>query len=89
MAKLAQGAMDLHSARCQVDFAALADLAGKPLIVQANSALEAYEMAGSQLAEAVARAAVETLRNALAGAPVEVDVVVIDRSGSIVGRAAQ
>ena len=55
--KLAQGAWDLHSKRSQVDFAALAELCGDRRVAQANTALEAYEMAGQGLAEAVARQA--------------------------------
>ena len=87
LAKLAQGAGDLHSARSQVDFAALAEMAGEPRVAQANTALQALEIAGPGLARAVARAArAEALRR-LKGADVAVDVVVVDRAGEIVARA--
>ena len=51
MTKLAQGALDLHSARSQVDFSALARDLGRPELAGANTALEAYERVGSELAE--------------------------------------
>ncbi len=84
--KLAQGAMDLHSGRSQVDFAALdaltdADVSG------ANTALEAVEIAGNDLAQAVAERAREKALEVLRGTVAQVDVVVIDRAGTILGRA--
>lgn len=86
MAKLAQGAMDLHSARSQVDLRALEGLAGVPL-AGAVSAAEALERAGDRLGAAVAGAARAQAEAALAGAGIAVDVVVTDRAGRIVGRA--
>lgn len=86
MAKLAQGAMDLHSGRSQVDLGALARLAGCERVAQANTALEAYEIAGPSLAEAVARAARDQAVRVL-GPGIAVDTVVIDRAGGILGRA--
>ncbi len=44
LAKLGQGAIDLHSARSQVDFAALAQLAGRPDLARCNTALEALTL---------------------------------------------
>ena len=89
--KLAQGAVDLHSARSQVDFAALADLAGLPGIAGANTALEASRMA-PDLGQRVARAALarlaERFGTAQDGSPIAFDVVVIDRAGAILGRAS-
>ncbi len=87
LAKLAQGAGDLHSARSRVDFAALAEMAGDPRVAQANTALEALEIAGPDLARAVARAARSEALRRLKGADVAVDVVVVDRAGRIVARA--
>lgn len=98
MAKLAQGALDLHSSRSQIDnnyFLSLScvknlDQSIKDRIKDANTALEVYGITkendidiATQIAEGARRTAIETLR----GAPVEVDVVVTDRQGRIIGRA--
>ena len=87
LAKLAQGAVDLHSGRSQVDFAALAAIAGIPAVAQANTVLEAYSMAGPPLAQAVAEGALDQARTLIGVAPVAVDVIVIDRAGAIIARA--
>jgi cobalt-precorrin-5B (C1)-methyltransferase len=96
LAKLADGHLDLHSGRSQVDFAFLAGLIGAapaPIVdgvLHANTALDALrqcEAAGVPLGDLVAAAARDTARGVLVGAPVEVDVVVIDRAGVVVGRA--
>jgi cobalt-precorrin-5B (C1)-methyltransferase len=98
LAKLAEGHLDLHSARSQVSFAALAqlvtDAGGSPELVErvreANTALDALQQcqaAGLPLGDLVAAGARRTAEGVLLGAPVEVDVVVIDRAGTIVGRA--
>lgn len=87
MIKLAQGAVDLHSARSQVDFDQLAGWLGMPELANANTALEASDIAGLALAEAVANRA---LAKVSAIVPeTEVDIVVIDRAGSVLARAAQ
>jgi cobalt-precorrin-5B (C1)-methyltransferase len=98
LAKLAEGHLDLHSARSQVSFAALAELVagagGTAELVEgvrtANTALDALrqcQAAGLPLGDLVAAGARRTAEGVLLGAPVEVDVVVIDRAGTIVGRA--
>jgi cobalt-precorrin-5B (C1)-methyltransferase len=98
LAKLAEGHLDLHSGRSQVSFAALAELVagagGSVELVQgvreANTALDALrqcQTAGLPLGDLVAAGARRTAEGVLLGAPVEVDVVVIDRAGAIVGRA--
>jgi cobalt-precorrin-5B (C1)-methyltransferase len=98
LAKLAEGHLDLHSARSQVSFAALAqlvaDAGGQPALVEsvreANTALDALhqcQAAGLPLGDLVASGARRTAEGVLLGAPVAVDVVVIDRAGGIVGRA--
>ena len=84
MTKLAQGALDLHSKRSQVDFAALADLAGVPHIAEANTALEAFSMA--DLAEPIVERAQVTARDALRGAAIAVETMVIDREGTVLAR---
>lgn len=92
MAKLAQGAMDLHSGRSRVDFARLAALAARAgvdpaPVAAAGTALEALEAAGPKLAGEVAQDALAVVRRVLGGAPVEAEVIVVDRAGAIVGRA--
>ncbi len=91
MTKLSQGALDLHSGRSQVNFLWLAEqasgLADPDRISAANTASEALEIAGPTLGQRVAEGARETALEALQGAPVEVEIAVIDRAGAIVGRA--
>ena len=96
MVKMAQGATDLHSARSQVDFAALAEMAApfgfdRTRVAGANSVLEVSEMAGRterhQLATAVAVAARDTALAQLRDAPTHVEVVIIGRDGALLGRA--
>ena len=83
--KLAQGAMDLHSSRSQVDFGALSDLHGVD-VRQANTALEASTIIGPRMAARTAEGARDIV---LARLPqTEVDVIVIDRAGNILGQAA-
>ena len=86
LAKLAAGHLDLHSARSQVDFGFLAELAGDDRLRAANTALEALRLSPS-LGDLVAARAKATAERVLRGAPVTVDVIVIDRDGVIVGRA--
>ncbi|SHE44805.1 cobalt-precorrin-5B (C1)-methyltransferase [Loktanella atrilutea] len=86
MTKLAQGAMDLHSGRSQVDFAALADLSGHAAVAGANTALQALEIAGTPLAQAVADRALQVVTRQF-GDRMTFDTVVIDRAGAILARA--
>lgn len=86
LAKLAQGAMDLHSGRSQVDFAELAGWVGDARVAGANTVLEAHALAGAPLARAVAERALEHVREA-AGEDVACDVVVVDRAGGVLARA--
>jgi len=87
MVKLAQGAMDLHSGRSQVDFEFLAGLAGKPELVSANTAQEAFELAGEGLAAKVAALALEQVRRVLGNAPVQADVMIVSRDGRVIAHA--
>ena len=98
LTKLAQGHLDLHSGRSQVSFDWLADtvatLGGTPetcaKAAHANTALEVLTLAdaeGLALGDRVAAAARATAEATLRGAPVEVEVVVVDRQGGIIGRA--
>ena len=98
MVKLSQGATDLHSARSQVDFRRLAVLAGEcgmdpARVAGANSVLEVSDMASvpqrSVLADAVAAGALDTAMAQLQGAPTRVEVVIIGRDGTLLGRAGE
>jgi len=91
--KLAAGHLDLHSKRSQVDLSLLASLAPsrlEPRILAANTALHALEICQEEdvpIGDLVAARARETALSVLGPAPVAVDVVVINRGGTIVGRA--
>ena len=88
--KLAQGAMDLHSGRSQVDFEWLAKFAPKNLhegVKSANTALQVLEMLGPGLAQQVAREAKEQVEKVLRGSPVAADVMIIDHAGKIIAHA--
>jgi cobalt-precorrin-5B (C1)-methyltransferase len=98
LAKLADGHLDLHSARSQVSPEALAtlvrDAGGSAQLIEgvraATTALDALQQcqaAGLPLGDLVAAGARQTAVGVLREAPVEVDVVVIDRAGTVVGRA--
>jgi cobalt-precorrin-5B (C1)-methyltransferase len=97
LAKLADGYLDLHSARSQVNKVLLAELAvaggaGPGLaerVAAANTALDALRLCqadGVPLGDLIAARAVATASAVVRGAPVAVDVVVIDRAGTVVGR---
>jgi cobalt-precorrin-5B (C1)-methyltransferase len=94
LSKLADGHLDLHSGRSQVDLGFLASLVDDaevaPAVAEANTALGALHVcqaAGVPLGDLVAVKAKATADDVLRGAPVTVDVVVIDRAGTVVGRA--
>jgi cobalt-precorrin-5B (C1)-methyltransferase len=86
MTKLAQGARDLHSGRSQVDFTALGAILSRPDIVQANTALQAYEIVGTEMADWVAKNALIEICKMLPPT-IDVDTVIIDRAGTILARA--
>jgi cobalt-precorrin-5B (C1)-methyltransferase len=98
LSKLADGHLDLHSARSQVDPARLAEIAAErgagPELVDrvraATTALHALELcqaAGVPLPDGVAERARQVAQRALGAAPVVVDVLVVDREGQVVGEA--
>jgi len=98
LTKLAQGAMDLHSGRSQVDFDWLAQevvaLGGGAKLCEkiscANTVLEAGELAAKEkldIGPLIAEKARVRAQELLKGAPVIVDIVVVDRKGKVVGRA--
>ena len=97
--KLAQGHLDLHSGRSQVDLDwladRLADLGGDAdLVAAARTANTAAEVlgrataAGIPIAGRVAELALATALEALRGAPVAIEVLVVDREGAVVGEAS-
>ncbi len=85
--KLAQGAIDLHSGRSQVDFADLAQRVNDPRVAQANTALEAYQIAGPPLAATLAQAALAQVQSRFASPQIDFDIIIIDRKGAIIARA--
>lgn len=98
MTKLAQGLVDLHSKRGAVDLAALADFAkaagGSEVLMQkvmaSNTAAEAFMHAAAAnvtLGDEVARAARQTATSMVANSSIDVEIVVFDRDGRLVGHA--
>lgn len=97
LTKLAQGAMDLHSGRSQVDPVYLAELlrdlgADEALVkqaTQADSANQILEMAKTQdlpLAESVADAACIQAQRILDRPEIKVSILVINRAGDIIAQ---
>jgi cobalt-precorrin-5B (C1)-methyltransferase len=97
MTKLAQGRLDLHSKRGEVDLFAVAALAervgGSPVLARriaaANTVAEAFVLAageGIALGDAVAILAWQTASEVLAGSAVALEIVLFDRAGVLVGR---
>jgi cobalt-precorrin-5B (C1)-methyltransferase len=97
MVKLAQGHMDLHSSRSQVDFEKLAQTASKigadarlcDDIATANTARHVLELCDARrvdIAGAIARQAREAALATIDGA-CAIDVILFDREGRMVGRA--
>ena len=94
MTKLAQGRLDLHSKRGAADMAALATLASDPALARgierANTVAEAFSLAGAAgvaLGDAVAAAAWQTAAGVLDRDDTQLEVVLFDRAGSLVGRS--
>ncbi|MEQ8389429.1 MAG: cobalt-precorrin-5B (C(1))-methyltransferase CbiD, partial [Thalassospira sp.] len=96
LVKLAQGHLDLHSSRSQVDFAKLTEtiaLSGGDKNLQdqtrtANTAkqvLELCQAANVNIADTIARQACESARATLDGASA-IEVVITDRDGLIIAR---
>ncbi len=97
MTKLAQGLLDLHSKRGDIDLAWLADRAGEagasPALHQAvlgcNTAAQAFDLAreeGVDLGGIVAEAARRTAAASL-GRSEGLEIVLFDRTGTLVARA--
>lgn len=86
MTKLAQGALDLHSKRSQVDLGALAVRGGMPKIAAANTALEAFGLGGEKLAAAICEDARQSIRETLRGAEIDVETIIVGRAGELLAR---
>jgi len=98
MTKLAQGLLDLHSKRGSVDLSSLADFAKAAgasealvqRIISSNTAAEAFGHAAAanlMLGDQVARAARETAADVVANSGIDVEIVLFDRDGRLVGHA--
>jgi cobalt-precorrin-5B (C1)-methyltransferase len=98
MTKLAQGRLDLHSKRGEVDLSALAGMAaeagGSPALARAiagaNTAAQAFELAAAEatpLGDVVAAKAWAVAAAVLRDAGAELEIVLFDRSGVLAGRA--
>jgi cobalt-precorrin-5B (C1)-methyltransferase len=99
LSKLAAGHLDLHSGRSRVDLERLStgvrELGGAERVAadvrSANTALHALELAragGVDLAGWVAGGAHGVARQVLSAAPVELDVLVVDREGRILAQSS-
>lgn len=97
LAKLADGALDLHSARSSVDVQSLVNilqnLGASPYIISraaeaesANAVLQIAEAEALGLAGIVALRARDAAQR-MVGDAVRVDVLIVDRSGAIVGES--
>ena len=98
VSKLAAGHLDLHSGRSQVDLDRLAgtvvELGGTAELAEtvrtANTAGHVLELArqgGLPLADRIAEQARDTALGVLDGAPTQVEVLVFNRQGKLVGQA--
>ncbi|MEL6125123.1 MAG: cobalt-precorrin-5B (C(1))-methyltransferase [Pseudomonadota bacterium] len=92
LVKLSQGALDLHSGRSQVDFedlaARAADLGADPAEIAAcNTAKQALDIVGPDLAAETARRARAVALDTVRDADIALDILVVDRQGRAVAEA--
>ncbi len=98
MTKLAQGMLDLHSGKGAVDRAALARVAhgvgaseaAVAAVGAANTTAQAFQIAESEglaLGDAIATAARREAEAVVAGADIEIDVLIFDRDSNLVGNS--
>lgn len=98
ISKLAQGALDLHSSRSQVDNAFYLSLpctmslgeTERHAVQEANTAMEVLEImtkAKVEIAQSVAEAAKLTAAGVLRDSGVIVDILVTDRKGTVIAHA--
>lgn len=95
--KLAQGSMDLHSSRSQIDMKFLAGIAldaglNQSLnnkILDANTALEAYEITKENnidITSQIAFLACKHAKGILRDAPIALEIIIVDRQGNIIAK---
>ncbi|MGE8104194.1 cobalt-precorrin-5B (C(1))-methyltransferase [Allorhizobium sp. NPDC080224] len=98
MTKLAQGTLDLHSSRSQIDnhfflsmpCSDILTYSARRAVENANTALEVLEIMtreGAAIAPAIAQAAKRTAEGVLRDSGVAVDIIVTDRKGTIIAHA--
>jgi cobalt-precorrin-5B (C1)-methyltransferase len=93
LVKLAQGSLDLHSGRSQVDFAWLSERVPPAIgvaVAKANTAAQVLDLCsgiGFNVGKLIADIALGTVQRALRNARIKPDIVVVGREGGIVGRA--
>ena len=87
--KFAFGAVDLHSKRSQVNFKKLSQLAQDndlPDISNVNTALEALELAGNDLAGLIADLALQRLKSLTKHSGMDCGIVIVNRAGNVISR---
>jgi cobalt-precorrin-5B (C1)-methyltransferase len=93
LVKLAQGSLDLHSGRSQVDFAWLSERVPPAIgvaVAKANTASQVLDLCsgiGFNVGKLIADIALGTVQRTLRNAKIKPDIVVVGRQGGIVGRA--
>ena len=98
LTKLAQGHLDLHSGRSQVDFTQLAEqiykLGSSSKIYDqvkyantANEVLKLSQKVGLPLADSIAEQACLVVRKTLRNSEIQLKILVIDRQGKLVGES--
>lgn len=98
ISKLAQGALDLHSSRSQIDNRFMESMISNYFLTEdsrnriqnSNTALEIFEISceiGFDIAKPIAERALQTAVETLRGAAVAVDIIITDRKGEILARA--
>lgn len=97
LTKLAQGALDLHSSRSQIDFTQLGLMAESACgstsighqVANAGTAMEALEFGGLRLAYAVSTQAATVATAVVADAGVNIEVIIFDRANRMVARTSR
>ena len=97
LTKLAQGNLDLHSSRSQINMNKLADLISEiggsgalfKAVKKANTGLHVFEMCENEdieISTQIARTAKEVVLASL-GASIKVDILIFNRKGKLVGKS--
>ncbi|MEM7073118.1 MAG: cobalt-precorrin-5B (C(1))-methyltransferase [Pseudomonadota bacterium] len=97
ISKLAQGAGNLHSSQCQLDFTRIQEWADhvfpehptmRQRLAKAETAFECYQLAGQPLGDYVATLARNQLQERIK-ACISVDIYMIGRTGELVGKSGE